>query len=46
MRDLHFWRPVYQLFKPDEPLVKEDLRNFYVQRDDSPVDRIVIAIAI
>ncbi len=26
--DIQFWKPVYQLFKPDEPLMNEALRDF------------------
>ena len=39
--DIKFWKPVYQLFKSDEPLMKEALRDFYVLREDSPVDGLV-----
>jgi hypothetical protein len=39
MSNTNFWRPAYQLFKPEEPLATpEDLQNFYVPRDNSPVD--------
>jgi hypothetical protein len=42
MSNTSFWRTAYQLFKPEEPLASpEDLKNFYVQRDNSPVDRLV-----
>jgi len=42
MSDTTFWRAAYQLFKPEEPLATpENLRNFYVQRDNSPVDQLV-----
>jgi hypothetical protein len=42
MNNTSFWRAAYQLFKPEEPLTTaEDLRNFYVQRDNSPVDKLV-----
>ncbi|MBW4509434.1 MAG: hypothetical protein KME64_23360 [Scytonematopsis contorta HA4267-MV1] len=42
MNDTTFWRTVYQLFKPEEPLTtSEDLKNFYVQRDNSPVDKLI-----
>ncbi|MDJ0733669.1 MAG: P-loop NTPase fold protein [Nostocaceae cyanobacterium] len=42
MSNTIFWRTAYQLFKPEEPLATaEDLRNFYVQRDNSPVDKLV-----
>ncbi len=42
MSSTSFWKPAYQLFKPEEPLAtSEDLRNFYVQRTDSPVEALV-----
>ncbi|NET57924.1 MAG: AAA family ATPase [Symploca sp. SIO2E6] len=42
MSNTKFWKPVYRLFKPEEPLAKpEDLRDFYVQRPDSPVEDLV-----
>jgi hypothetical protein len=42
MSDTKFWKPVYQLFKPDEPLsTPEDIRDFYVQRTDSPVESLI-----
>ncbi|NES21563.1 MAG: hypothetical protein F6K41_22195 [Symploca sp. SIO3E6] len=45
MSNTKFWKPVYQLFKPEEPLAKpEDLRDFYVQRPDSPVDNLVSSL--
>jgi hypothetical protein len=46
MSDIGFWRPVYRLFKPDEPLMNEDLQDFYVRRDDSPVDNLVNLLAL
>jgi hypothetical protein len=46
MGDISFWKPVYRLFKPDEPLMKNDLQDFYVRRDDSPVDRLVNLLAM
>ena len=46
MSDIQFWKPVYQLFKPDEPLMNEALRDFYVRRDDSPVDGLVNLLAM
>lgn len=46
MSDIHFWKPVYQLFKPDEPLMRKDLEDFYVRREDSPVDRLVNLLAM
>jgi hypothetical protein len=44
--DIKFWKPLYQLFKPDEPLMNEALRDFYVRRDDSPVDGLVNLLAM
>ncbi|MDZ8238643.1 MAG: hypothetical protein RMZ69_15950 [Nostoc sp. ChiQUE01a] len=42
MSDTNFWRTAYQLFKPEEPLATpEDLKSFYVHRDNSPVDKLV-----
>ncbi|HBB33140.1 MAG TPA: hypothetical protein DDZ80_25905 [Cyanobacteria bacterium UBA8803] len=42
MSDTKFWKPVYQLFKPEESLITaEDIRDFYVQRTDSPVESLV-----
>ncbi|MBR8840760.1 MAG: hypothetical protein DSM106950_44045 [Stigonema ocellatum SAG 48.90 = DSM 106950] len=39
MSNTSFWKPAYQLFKPEEPLTKaEDLRDFYVHRVNSPVE--------
>ncbi|MEC4880579.1 MAG: hypothetical protein SAL70_04400 [Scytonema sp. PMC 1070.18] len=39
MSNTNFWKPAYQLFKPEEPLSKtEDLRDFYVPRANSPVE--------
>jgi hypothetical protein len=46
MSDINFWKPVYRLFKPDEPLMKEDLQDFYVRREDSPVDSLVNLLAM
>ena len=47
MNDINFWKPIYQLFKPDEPLYNQkDLRDFYVRRDDSPVDSLVDLLAM
>lgn len=47
MTDIRFWKPVYQLFKPDEPLSKpEDLRDFYVARDGNPVRSLVSALEL
>jgi hypothetical protein len=34
MSDIQFWKPVYQLFKPDEPLMRKDIEDFYVRRED------------
>jgi hypothetical protein len=44
--DISYWKPVYQLFKPDKPLVKDELRDFYVRREDSPVDGLVSSLAM
>lgn len=45
MSSTSFWKPVYQLFKPEEPLTtSEDLKNFYVQRTDSPLEALVTAL--
>ncbi|MEA5621805.1 hypothetical protein [Nostoc sp. UHCC 0251] len=42
MSNNNFWRTAYQLFKPEEPLATpEGLKSFYVQRDNSPVDKLV-----
>ena len=46
MGDIKFWKLAYQLFKPDEPLTKDELRDFYVRRDDSPVDGLVNLLAM
>ena len=46
MSDIKFWKPAYQLFKPDEPLTKDELRDFYVRRDGSPVDGLVNLLAM
>lgn len=47
MNSTSFWRPAYQLFKPEEALVTpEDLQNFYVSRDNSPVDKLVSLLEI
>jgi hypothetical protein len=45
MSNTSFWKPVYQLFKPEKPLTtSEDLKNFYVQRTDSPVEVLVTTL--
>jgi len=47
MTNTKFWKPVYQLFKPEEALSKpEDLRDFYVQRPDSPVENLLSSLAM
>ncbi len=47
MSNTKFWKPAYQLFKPEEPLNKpEDLRDFYVQRANSPVDSLITSLAM
>lgn len=45
MSDIHFWKPVSQLFKPERPLlVDRELRDFYVLREDSPVDKLALEL--
>lgn len=45
MSSTKFWKPIYQLFKPEEPLTTlEDIRDFYVQRNDSPVENLISAL--
>jgi hypothetical protein len=45
MSSTSFWKPVYQLFKPEEPLTKaEDLRDFYVQRTNSPIESLATSL--
>lgn len=46
MSNIQFWRPVYRLFKPDEPLTKKELEDFYVSREDSPVKDLVNLLAL
>lgn len=46
MTDISFWKPAYQIFRPDEPLVDKDLRSLYVRREDSPVDSLVNLLAM
>ena len=47
MSDTKFWKTAYQLFKPEEARsTPEDLTNFYVQRDNSPVDKLVSLLAM
>lgn len=47
MSTVGFWRPVYQLFEPEKPLAtSEELHNFYVQRENSPVERLVTLISL
>jgi hypothetical protein len=42
MTNTSFWTPAYRLFKHDEPLTQpEELRDFYVSRDDSPIRSLV-----
>ncbi|MEH2081212.1 MAG: P-loop NTPase fold protein [Nostoc sp.] len=42
MSNTSFWKPAYQLFKPEEPLTTpEELKNFYVQRANSPVENLI-----
>jgi hypothetical protein len=44
--DISFWKPVFQVFSPDEPLTSEELNTFYVKREDSPVDSLVTGLAL
>jgi hypothetical protein len=46
MSDIKFWKPVRQLFRHDEPLINDGLRDFYVRREDSPVDTLVNLLAM
>ncbi len=46
MSDIQFWKPIYQLFKHDQPLMKQDLEDFYVRREDSPVENLVNVLAM
>ena len=41
MSNIKFWKPAYQLFRHDEPLMNKELEEFYVRREDSPVDTLV-----
>lgn len=41
MSNIKFWKPAYQLFRHDEPLINKELEEFYVRREDSPVDTLV-----
>jgi len=41
MTNIKFWKPAYQLFRHDEPLMNNELEEFYVRREDSPVDTLV-----
>lgn len=42
MSNTKFWKPVYQLFKPEEPLTtSQDLKDFYVTRPDSPIEDLI-----
>jgi hypothetical protein len=41
MSNIKFWKPAYQLFRHDEPLMNNELEEFYVRREDSPVDTLV-----
>ena len=41
MSDIKFWKPARQLFRHDEPLINKELEDFYVRREDSPVDALV-----
>ncbi len=42
MSNTKFWKPAYQLFKPEEPLTSpQDLKDFYVTRPDSPIEDLI-----
>ena len=45
MSDIKFWKPACQLFRPDEPLINKELQDFYVSREDSPVDDLLNFLA-
>ncbi len=45
MSDIKFWKPVYRLFKPDDPLISaKELQDFYVSRDNSPFRSLVSSL--
>lgn len=45
MSNTSFWKPAYQLFKPEEPLIKAaDLTDFYVPRSNSPVEDLTTSL--
>ncbi|MBW3587504.1 MAG: hypothetical protein KY448_17200 [Cyanobacteria bacterium 0813] len=46
MSNIKFWKPAYQLFRHDEPLMNKELEGFYVRREDSPVDTLVNLLAM
>jgi hypothetical protein len=46
MSNIKFWKPAYQLFRHDEPLMNNELEEFYVRREDSPVDTLVNLLAM
>lgn len=46
MSNIKFWKPAYQLFRHDEPLMNKELEEFYVRREDSPVDTLVNLLAM
>lgn len=42
MSNAKYWKPAYQLFNPEQPLTtREEIRDFYVQRQDSPVENLI-----
>ena len=45
MSDIKFWKPACQLFRPDEPLINKELQDFYVSREESPVDDLLNFLA-
>jgi hypothetical protein len=43
---ISFWKPVFQAFRHDKPLINKELDTFYVKREDSPVDSLVTLLAL
>ncbi|NEO71082.1 P-loop NTPase fold protein [Moorena sp. SIO3H5] len=42
MSNAKYWKPVYQLFNPEQPLTTpEEMKDFYIQREDSPVENLI-----
>jgi hypothetical protein len=44
--DISFWKPAYQVFRPDEPLINEELSTLYVEREGSPFEGLVRLLAM